>query len=214
MISRGDGILATEQRAQVEHVITVFGSSRVRPGDAGYSEAQRLGELIAEKGWVLCNGGNEGTMEAAARGAKEHGGRTIGITISMYRVGFQNVWLDQEIVAESLFHRLERLVTLGDAYVVLHGGIGTLLELALVWNLVQSPEYAQKPIFVVGESWKQVFAGLKEGLPMHRWEARSLTLVPSVQDASVQDAIRRLEAFFAPAKDRSEAPQKQVHPTG
>jgi uncharacterized protein (TIGR00730 family) len=173
-------------------VVSVFGSSRVRPGDQEYADAQRLGQLLGERGWTLCNGGHEGTMEAASRGAKERGGRTIGITISTYPIANRNVWLDQEIVAESLFHRLERLVTLGEAYVVLRGGIGTLLELALVWNLVQSPEYAQKPILVVGQSWEQVITTLREALPMHRVEARSLTLVPTVEDA-----VRRLEAYFA-----------------
>jgi uncharacterized protein (TIGR00730 family) len=173
-------------------VITVFGSSRARPGDGEYADAQRLGELLGERGWTLCNGGHEGTMEAAARGAKERGGRTIGVTISMYQPPNRNAWLDQEIVAESLFARLEQLVTLGEAYVVLRGGIGTLLELALVWNLVQSPEYAQKPILLVGPSWEQVAATLRAALPMRREESRSLTLVPNVADA-----VRRLDAYFA-----------------
>ncbi len=183
-----------EQWGKEAPVVTVFGSSRVRPGDQEYADAQRLGELLGDRGWTLCNGGHEGTMEAAARGAKEHGGRTIGITISLYNGGNRNAWLDQEVVAETLFARLEQLVTRGQAFVVLRGGIGTLLELALVWNLVQSPEYAQKPIFVVGECWSQVIATLRETLPMHRWEERSITLVPTVEAA-----VERLDAFFGSA---------------
>ncbi len=184
-------------------VITVFGSSRVRPGDLGYAEARHLGELLGERGWTLCNGGHEGTMEAASRGAKERGGQTIGVTISLYDDGNRNRWLDQEIVAETLFARLEQLVTRGDAYVVLRGGIGTLLELALVWNLVQSPEYAQKPIIVVGESWDQVMVALREALPMHRWEMRSITLVPTVEAA-----VQHLDAFLS----RVEANTPHVEP--
>jgi uncharacterized protein (TIGR00730 family) len=185
-------MVETQEQTGNASTVTVFGSSRVRPGDAEYTDAQRLGELLGERGWILCNGGNEGTMEAAARGAKERGGQTIGITISMYRLGAPNPWLDQEIVAESLFARLERLVTLGDAYVVLRGGIGTLLELALVWNLVQSPEFAKKPIFVVGPTWERVINELRRSLPMHRWESRALTLVPTVEEA-----VRRLDSYFA-----------------
>jgi predicted Rossmann-fold nucleotide-binding protein len=130
-------------------------------------------------------------MEAAARGVREAGGRTIGVTISLYQAGTRNVWLDEEIVAESLFARLEQLVTRGEAYLALRGGIGTLLELALVWNLVQSPEFAHKPIVVVGASWSRVLATLRDALPMHRWEERSVTLVPTVEDA-----IRYLDGFF------------------
>jgi hypothetical protein len=66
------------------------------------------------------------------------------------------------------------------------------LELALVWNLVQSPQYAQKPILVIGQSWEQVVAQLREALPMRREEARNLTLVPTVDDA-----VRRLDVYFA-----------------
>jgi uncharacterized protein (TIGR00730 family) len=164
-------------------VVTVFGSSRVPRDDPEYEAARRLGALVAERGWTLCNGGHDGTMEAAARGAKEAGGTTIGVSLALYRPTNQNVWLDQEIVAESLFARLEQLVTLGGAYVVLRGGIGTLLEMCLVWNLVQSPEFTGKPIVLVGEAWSQVVAAFTANFPMHPWEAESIVVVDSVDDA-------------------------------
>jgi uncharacterized protein (TIGR00730 family) len=172
-------------------VVTVFGSSRARPGDQEYADAVRLGRLLAERGWTLCNGGHDGTMEAAARGAKEVGGQTIGVTFNLYRPANRNIWLDQEIVTESLFTRLEKLVTLGDAYVVLRGGIGTLLELCLVWNLVQSPEFVNKPILVVGASWGSIVGEMRNELPMHPWEADSLELV-----GSVDEAVERLKAYL------------------
>lgn len=171
--------------------VTVFGSSRVREGDHEYADAYRLGVLLARQGWVLCNGGHDGTMEAAARGAKEAGGHTIGVSFSLYRPDRVNSWLDQEIMAETLFSRLEQLVTLGDAYVVLRGGIGTLLELCLVWNLVQSPEFAHKPIVVVGESWHHVIDAVHQEIPMHPWELASLLFVPTVEAA-----IEHLDAYF------------------
>src|SRR5437588_7999275 len=97
-------------------VITIFGSSRTRPGDVEYADAMQLGRLIGERKWVICNGGHDGTMEAAARGTKEVGGRTIGVSIAFYRPANPNAWLDEEIVADSLFERLEKLVTTGDAF--------------------------------------------------------------------------------------------------
>src|SRR5438093_7143339 len=175
--------MASSEPPGPRRVVTIFGSSRARPADAEYRDAIRLGRLLAERGWTVCNGGHDGTMEAAARGAKEAGGKTIGVTFNLYRPSNRNVWLDEEIVTESLFTRLEKLVTLGDAYVVLRGGIGTLLELCLVWNLVQSPEFAAKPIFVVGSSWATIFDVLRDQLPMHPWEVGSLTLVDSVDEA-------------------------------
>jgi uncharacterized protein (TIGR00730 family) len=172
-------------------VVTVFGSSRAKRGDEEYQAAQRLGRLIGQRGWILCNGGHDGTMEAAARGAKEVDGQTIGISISLYRPASRNVWLDQEIVMDSLFARLERLASLGNAYVVLRGGIGTLLECALVWNLVQSPEFTGRPIVVVGPDWRRVVRAMRRNLPMHPWEADSLTLVETVEEA-----VARLAKHF------------------
>lgn len=172
-------------------VVTVFGSSRVGPAHTEYDEALKLGRLIGERRWVLCNGGYNGTMEAAARGAKEAGGATIGVTVPSFLETKPNLWIDQMIVAPSLFARLERLLTLAHAYVVLHGGIGTLLELAMVWNAVQSVDQ-KKPVLVVGPDWQAALDTLRRRLPMHPWEIESLTLVPSV-DA----AITHLDHFFA-----------------
>jgi uncharacterized protein (TIGR00730 family) len=175
--------MATHKLGVSRPVVTVFGSSRVERDDPEYEAARRLGTLFAQQGWTLCNGGHDGTMEAAAQGAKEAGGSTIGVSLSLYRPTNKNAWLDQEIVAESLFARLEKLVTLGSAYVVLHGGIGTLLEMCLVWNLVQSPEFTGKPIVLVGDEWRSVVRSLREQLPMHPWEADSIILVDTVDDA-------------------------------
>jgi uncharacterized protein (TIGR00730 family) len=181
--------MATYKADHSRRVVTVFGSSRVKRGEPEYEDARRLGALLAQQGWTLCNGGHDGTMEAAAQGAKEAGGSTIGVSLSLYRPANRNVWLDQEIVAETLFGRLEKLVTLGNAYVVLHGGIGTLLELCLVWNLVQSPEFTGKPIVLVGGAWRDVVVALKQNLPMYPWEADSISIVDSVDEAVALIAV-------------------------
>jgi uncharacterized protein (TIGR00730 family) len=179
--------------------ITIFGSSRTRVGEAEYEAAKRLGTLLAKRGWTICNGGNEGTMEASARGAKEAGGRTIGISIEQYRPATPNRWLDEEVVAETLFIRLEKLVTIADAFVVLRGGIGTLLELALAWNLIQSPQFSHKPLVVVGANWDAILAAMRAHLPMHPWEANSLAVVETVDEA-VEMLAERLESA-APTQD-------------
>ena len=171
-------------------VVTVFGSSRVGPGQPEYEAALELGRLLGSRGWTLCNGGYNGTMEAAAKGAKEADGSTIGVTISLFADATPNSWIDQLIVTDSFLGRLEKLVGLGSAYVVLPGGIGTLLELAMVWNLAQVPG-PRKPILVVGPSWSTVLEAFRGHLPVHPWEDESLTFV-----ASVQEAVQTLDAHF------------------
>ncbi len=183
--------MATHKPGVARRVVTVFGSSRVKRDDPEYEAARRLGRLFAEHGWTVCNGGHDGTMEAAARGAKEAGGSTIGVSLALYRPADKNVWLDQEIVTESLFARLERLVTLGTAYVVLRGGIGTLVEMSLIWNLAQSPEFAGKPIVLVGAAWRNLIELFKANFPTHPWEIESIVIVDSVDDA-----VETLAAHF------------------
>lgn len=170
-------------KVQPYPIVSVFGSSRALPSDPDYAVARRLGQLVAKQGWTLCNGGHEGTMEAAALGAKEFGGATIGVSLSLYRPTSPNRWLDQEIVAETLFSRLEKLASLADAYIALHGGIGTLLEVSLVWNLVQTKAFELKPLVVVGPEWNGIFHAYQENLALRPDEAARLTLVDSIEDA-------------------------------
>ena len=188
---------------KLRRVVTVFGSSRVQPDEPEYEEARRLGTLFATHGWTVCNGGHDGTMEAAARGAKEAGGSTIGVSLGLYRPANRNIWLDQEIVAESLFARLEQLVTLGSAYVVLRGGIGTLLEMSLVWNLVQSPEFAGKPIVVVGNAWRRLLRTFKDNFPAHPWEANSIEVVDTIDEAVDRLAAHFVNAGKSPRRSKS-----------
>lgn len=144
-------------------VVTVFGSSKPREGDAEYETAQEVGRRLAEAGFTVCNGGYGGIMEASARGAKEAGGVTIGVVARIFST-VSNPFIDRKIVENSLVDRLMKLIELGDAYVVLKGGTGTLVELALVWELMNKRLAAEKPIVVVGSFWSPVIKTLNEDL--------------------------------------------------
>src|SRR5712691_13337119 len=118
--------------------VTVFGGSRVEPDSAEYLAAQQLGRTLAERGFSVVTGGYNGIMEAVSRGAKEAGGHVIGVTVDVIARNFDrlpNSFLDQEVRTAALLERIDRLVELGSAYVVLPGGAGTLAELGIVWNL-------------------------------------------------------------------------------
>src|SRR5579872_6282890 len=115
--------------------VTVFGSSLPVGGSAIYSDALRLGKLLAEAGYAICNGGYGGLMEASARGAGEAGGHTIGITCAIWPRP-ANAYIVEEIRTRNFPERLLTLIERGDAYVVLPGGTGTLAELGLVWEMM------------------------------------------------------------------------------
>ena len=129
-----------------DRVITIFGTSRAKPGDAVFEMAEEIGKFSAQAGF---------TIAAAAKGAAEAGGEIIGVTCSAFKNSRPNQYITREIITESLDERLDTLIKTGQAYIVLPGGTGTLLELAKVWELKNKGfSNADKPIILVGEFWK------------------------------------------------------------
>lgn len=139
-----------------ERIITVFGSSRPREGHPDYETARELGRRLAERGFTVCSGGYGGVMEGVSRGAKESGGRVVGVTSGTFR-SRTNRWVDEEIRMESWHDRLFELIRRGDGYVACKGGTGTLAELAVVWEMQNKKLMrAEKPFVVLGDFWTPV----------------------------------------------------------
>ncbi len=146
-----------------QFTISVFGSSRPTEATPQYTIAYEVGAALAHAGYIVCNGGYGGTMEASASGAKNAGGSTIGIVTNFFsRV--PNKWIDTTIALPTMIDRLMDLVNRADGYVVLEGGTGTLLELACVWELMNKSVIKKKPIIVVGGFWDGVIETLKNEL--------------------------------------------------
>ena len=140
------------------HVIAVFGSSAPAPDSEDYEEARRLGQQLAEAGFVVATGGYGGTMAAVSQGAAGAGGHVIGVTsghIERYRPMPANEWVAEEIRFESQRDRLVHLVMNNDAMIALPGGIGTLSEVALAWSLLQTGEMPAKPLVLLGPTWRE-----------------------------------------------------------
>lgn len=142
--------------------MSVFGSGA--GAEADLDRARRLGAALARAGYAVLNGGYGGTMEAAAFGAREAGGRAIGVTCAefTFRSG-PNPHLAAVIEAPTLFARIERLVRDGDAYVALPGGNGTLAEIAVTWECMRKGIVAPRPLVAWREPWRKVFTELAEG---------------------------------------------------
>ncbi len=138
-------------------VVTVFGTSRAKQGDKVFTFAVRLGRLLAEAGYTVANGGYGGSMLAVSKGANEMGGTVIGVTCSVFKRSGANPYITEEIITENLEQRVAKLIELGDAYVVLPGGTGTLLELAYVWeNANKGFAGGKKTIIMAGNFWSQL----------------------------------------------------------
>jgi uncharacterized protein (TIGR00730 family) len=142
--------------------VTIFGSSRMNPGDELYGEVRNLAERLSNLGCDIITGGGPGLMQAANEGER------IGdVTDQTYSIGL-NVELPHEQGAnpyvEKLYHhgtffsRLHHFVQLSSAFVVMPGGIGTTLEALLVWQLIQVGHLQNRPLIFVGKMWRDLVA--------------------------------------------------------
>ena len=167
-----------------EHpIITVFGSARPKEGEPAWQEAYVVGQRIAEAGWTLCNGGTSGTMQAAARGAREAGGRTLGITMDIYVGDIPNNWLDEEVRVADLFTRLQRLILPASGFICLRGGCGTLAEWALTWTLLASRIIPAAPLVLLGKEWQDLLTVVREGMISRESDWPVLQVAETVDEA-------------------------------
>jgi uncharacterized protein (TIGR00730 family) len=133
--------------------VTFFGSARFPPGHRYYELARELGARIARIGSTVMTGGGPGIMEAANRGAREEGGRSIGCNIQLPREQRPNPYLDQFIEFRYFFVRKVMLVKYSHAFVVFPGGFGTLDELFEALTLIQTGKIQNFRVVLMGTDY-------------------------------------------------------------
>lgn len=170
-------------RQDHSRIIAVFGGSRAQVGSAEYAEAYAVGSLLARAGFIVLNGGYQGTMEASARGAKESGGHVIGILSGEFGRLAPNAYLDETVRSADLFARIRAMHARADGFIVLKGSMGTLAELALAWNLARIDANQRKPIILLGEAWARVLRAWREHLAVTEEEANLLKVAARPEEA-------------------------------
>lgn len=171
--------------------VTVFGSARTAVTDPHYDLARRMGAAIARLGFTVMTGGGPGIMEAANRGAKEAGGRSVGCTIELPHEEGANAYVDRSVRMHYFFVRKTLLIKYSYAFVVLPGGAGTLDELFEALTLIQTGKIDNFPIVVMGtEYWRELVLLIEK-------MARAGTISPTDLDLifvtdSVDDAIAHI----------------------
>jgi uncharacterized protein (TIGR00730 family) len=146
------------QPERVEHYrVSIFGSSRIRHGDPIYQEVKKLSLELSRMGIDIVTGGGPGLMEAANAGAVEgqidSHSRSFGLAIHLPHEEGANPFVDKVFRHRTFFSRLHHFVRLSSAFIVMPGGIGTALELFMVWQLVQVKHLSEHPLILVGEMW-------------------------------------------------------------
>lgn len=137
--------------------VVLFGGSHYEPGEQPWQWAEQLGALIGQAGWDLVSGGYGGIMEAASSAASPFDGDVVGVLCKAFGVE-GNAFVKHRIVAEDAYQRLQLLASSGDAFIVLPGSTGTLVELAMVWELVNKRLIDPKPIVCLGDFWEPVIS--------------------------------------------------------
>lgn len=133
--------------------VTVFGSARFTEGHTYYEQTRQLSGAIARLGFTIITGGGPGLMEAANRGAKEVGGRSVGCNIVLPMEQKHNPYLDKWIDMKHFFVRKVLLVKYSYAFVVMPGGYGTLDEYFEALTLIQTHKIKDFPVIIFGKEY-------------------------------------------------------------
>ena len=146
-----------------ERIITIFGGSKCSRNSPEYLDALDLGGRLAEAGFTICTGGYLGIMEAASRGAREKGGRVFGIVLNQFKHE-PNRYLTDKVATDHFYDRLQNLITRSVGFVALKGGMGTVTEISLVWNKLQTGVIGKRPLVLIGECWNPVVEAWRSNL--------------------------------------------------
>src|SRR2546425_8052996 len=155
------------QPERVEHYrVPIFGSSRIKRGDPIYEEVKKLSYELARMGIDIVTGGGPGLMEAANSGATEgqieSHARSFGLAIHLPTEEQANPFVDKVFRHRTFFSRLHHFVRLSSAFIVMPGGIGTALELFMVWQLLQVKHMTEHPLILVGTMWAGLIEWIRE----------------------------------------------------
>ena len=152
-----------EALANYHPAVSIFGSTRIKPGDAVYQKAEQIGKLLAGNGFAVITGGGPGVMEAANKGAFSVGGKSIGLNIELPLEQKPNPYTNITLNFRYFFVRKVMFVKYAVAYIILPGGFGTMDELLESITLIQTHKIKPFPVILVGSNyWRGLLDWIKE----------------------------------------------------
>jgi uncharacterized protein (TIGR00730 family) len=144
--------------------VTIFGSARIPEDHPYYQLGIELGKAVSRIGFTVMTGGGPGLMEAANRGAREAGGRSVGVNIALPLEQVPNRYLDRMVTCRYFFVRKVLLFKYSYAFVALPGGLGTLDELTEALTLIQTKKVVHFPVVLIGAAYWRGFTSLLEDM--------------------------------------------------
>lgn len=165
-----------------ERIVTIFGGSKCDETCAEYAQARRVGQLLAEAGFTICTGGYLGVMEAASRGAREKGGRVLGIVMNQFKAE-PNRFLTDKVASAHFYERLQNLISRSLGFIALRGGMGTVTEVSLVWNKLQTHVIEPRPLVLLGDCWPPLVKAWQDHLAVSESDVRVLDFAETPEQA-------------------------------
>lgn len=184
-----------------QYHVTIFGSSRIQPNTPFYNDVRRLAQELALLGCQIVTGGGPGLMQAANEGASlgdpDDPNASIGIRIALPFEQHANAFVGQVYEHKTFFTRLHHFIMISDAFLVVPGGIGTSLELFMVWQLLQVKQLYGTPFILVGKMWQDLVNWASEHMTKGEAELASpvdMTIPRCVE--TVEEAISLVREHY------------------
>ena len=165
--------------------VTVFGSARFGEGHACYEQAREVGRGLAARGFAVMTGGGPGLMEAANRGAREAGGRSLGVKVELPFEQHLNPYMDRSVTCRHFFVRKVLLFKYSCAFIALPGGFGTFDELFEALTLIQTRKVESFPVVLIGtDYWRPLIDSLRRLVVDGAIDERDLDLMYVTDDVT------------------------------
>ncbi|MEM1998058.1 MAG: LOG family protein [Candidatus Bathyarchaeia archaeon] len=185
--------MADSERFNIKgFTVAIFGSARIKRGSMIYREIHELARMIGEAGMNIVTGGGPGLMNAASEGhragRRSSEAKAIGLRIKLPFKEVESSHLDIKREFDRFSHRLDEFMSIANAVVVAPGGVGTLLELAYTWQLLQVKHISNVPVILLGDMWLDFLEWVK------RWPLKHQLLDP--EDAALLRPARNIQEAF------------------
>lgn len=185
-----------EKKAKTIQYVAIFGYADAVENSQLFDSVRAVSKKLAEAGYIVVDGGGPGVMRAATIGAKEGGGRVIGVTLYAEDIPHfegrdpKNLF-DEEIKTKSYVERTLALMRTGQVYICFNGGSGTISEFGMAWGLAKLYFGHHKPLILYGQFWENIIKAFKENMLFRPYELEVYKIVTTPEE--VLDAITQFE---------------------
>ena len=188
-----------EKLAKIGPCVSIFGSTRTKPGEQYYQMAEEIAGMLVKNGYGVITGGGSGIMEAANKGAQKQKGKSVGLNIELPYEQKSNLYIDPDklISFDYFFVRKIMFVKYSQGFIVMPGGFGTLDELFEAITLIQTSKIGRFPIVLVGKDfWEGLFQWIRKTmLSQGNISPQDLNLISLVETSA--EAVKVIDEFYS-----------------